>query len=165
MKAIYQLTFFALLLTLNSCAQSEAPSNSRSTMKTGNQSRIEKTDEEWKAILTPTQYHILREKGTERAFTGPYHDSKAKGTYSCAACGLPLFSSSHKFDSGTGWPSYYQPIDSANVGEVADVIYGMVRTEVLAAISGIHLGHVFNDGPNSSTRYCINATVLEFVAR
>jgi len=124
---------------------------------------VVKTPEEWKKILTPQEYNILRQSGTERAFSGDLWDHKGEGIYTCAACNQPLFASETKFKSGTGWPSYYQPIDSTAVGSTSDRSYGMVRTEVHCNRCGGHLGHVFRDGPKpTGLRYCINSASLNF---
>lgn len=125
--------------------------------------KIVKTDAEWRAILTAEQFYVMREKGTERAFTGEYHDHHDTGTYHCAACGLALFDSKAKFESGTGWPSFFQPIAAANVTEEVDGSYGMERTEVLCSRCGAHLGHLFADGPRpTGLRYCMNSVSLKF---
>ena len=120
-----------------------------------------KTDAEWRTELSPEQYRILRDHGTERAFTGQYWDNHATGKYRCAACGEPLFTSSTKFDSGTGWPSFYQPLENA-VGEMTDTTFG-VRTEIHCRRCGGHLGHVFPDGPKpTGLRYCMDGVALKF---
>jgi peptide-methionine (R)-S-oxide reductase len=130
--------------------------------KQGKPSPVTKSDAEWRQVLTPEQFHVMRKHGTERAFSHPYHDEKRQGMYRCAGCGAPLFSSEAKFDSGTGWPSFYAPADKEAVGEQEDRSLFMRRTEVHCAQCEAHLGHVFPDGPKpTGLRYCINGCALD----
>jgi len=124
--------------------------------------KIQKSEAEWRTELTPAQYHVLREKGTERAFTGEYDHAHQPGDYRCAGCGKVLFRSEERFDSGSGWPSFYAPADQESVETEQDRSYGMVRTEVKCSDCGGHLGHVFDDGPQpTGLRYCINSAALK----
>ena len=128
---------------------------------------VEKTEEEWKQELTPEQYKVLRQKGTEFPHTGKYHKHHEDGSYKCAGCGTELFGSEHKFDSGCGWPSFYDALDPEKIEYIRDASLGMTRTEVVCKACGGHLGHIFNDAPQTPTgqRYCINSASLEFKSK
>lgn len=150
--------FLAVLCAFSLSACAQKGEDHTSTFK------VVKSEEEWKKQLTPEEYQVLREKGTERAFSGDLWDNKKKGTYICAACKQPLFSSKTKYKSGTGWPSYWEPITKDAVAEESDNSFGMIRTEVLCGSCGGHLGHVFDDGPQpTGLRYCINSVSMDFI--
>lgn len=155
-----QLVLGIALISVSCTAQVD---NWQEKSKIPKDEQVVKSDTEWQKSLDPDVYYVMREKGTERPFTGEYVNNKAKGTYQCAACKLPLFSSETKFKSGTGWPSFFKPYNKTNVGELSDNTLGMRRTEVVCNRCGGHLGHVFVDGPEpTGLRYCINSVSLVF---
>jgi peptide-methionine (R)-S-oxide reductase len=154
---------FSLLVSQITCTQSLSTTSMEN--KDTSDLKVKKSEEEWRQILTPAQYNILRLKGTERAFTGKYYNFFEKGSYYCAACGSKLFDSATKFESGCGWPSFYEESKDANIKLHKDTSLGMLRTEVTCGTCGSHLGHVFDDGPKpTGKRYCINSESIKFVA-
>ncbi|WP_430927407.1 peptide-methionine (R)-S-oxide reductase MsrB [Polaribacter marinivivus] len=158
MKNIIGLLFLSIMLSCSSIAQEKS--------KEKKEYKVEKSNTEWKKLLSPMEYYVLREAGTERAFTSPLNKNYKKGTYVCAACKTPLYASEHKFDSGTGWPSFDRAIEG-NVELDVDYKLGYARTELKCNTCGGHLGHSFNDGPQKTTgkRHCINGVALEFIAK
>jgi len=163
-KPIYKLTLLLAVVLLYACtgnSQNKTEKKKETVMET--KQEINKSEEEWKKILTPEQYYVLREKGTDRPFAGKYYLNKEKGMYTCAACGNELFSSDMKFDSDCGWPSFDKEIEGGRIKKIKDSSLGMVRTEIVCAKCGSHLGHLFDDGPTlTGMRYCVNSTSVDF---
>lgn len=160
------LTLMVVLLAAcsgNSQTKPATPQKEEKAME--NKLEINRTEEEWKKILTPEQYFVLREKGTDRPFSGKFYLHKEKGMYKCAACGNELFTSDMKFDSNCGWPSFDREVEGGKIKQVRDTSHGMIRTEILCAKCGSHLGHIFDDGPTvTGQRYCVNSTSISFEA-
>ena len=173
-QIVLLLTTMFVLVTTQGCYSQNSSAQKKSSMDTSNNkknpvysntdsTKVVMTDEEWKKLLSPEVYHVARQKGTERPFTSPYETSHEIGTYYCAVCGNALFKSDTKFESGCGWPSFYEPISKGSIIYAPDNTYGMQRTEVMCGRCKSHLGHVFEDGPKpTGLRYCINGVVLDF---
>lgn len=163
MKHVFLIAGCMLLAITNSCAQKNTRTEQNNATETMKKFEVQKTEDEWKAQLNDEQYKVLRLKGTEKPFSGKYYYENENGIYCCAACNNPLFKSDTKFDAHCGWPSFYEPISDSAVVEQKDFSYGMVRTEVMCAKCGGHLGHVFDDAPNQPTglRYCINSVSID----
>jgi peptide-methionine (R)-S-oxide reductase len=174
MKTVYQIVFlpifFIVVLTTSTVhftnnTKGMAVTQKGLSLNDTSLKKVVKTEATWKIQLSPNQFNILRKKGTESPYKNEYHDNHKKGNYFCAGCKLPLFSSKTKFDSGTGWPSFYAPIEKSRVTKVMDKSYGMVRGEIICARCEGHLGHVFDDGPNpTGLRYCMNSGAMLFLA-
>jgi peptide-methionine (R)-S-oxide reductase len=164
MKELIMRSFPITVLFLISFSCAKAQKNDTANLSViERKDKIVRTNDEWKKILSDEQFYVLRKKGTERAFTGKYWDHHDDGVYLCAACGLELFDSKTKFESGTGWPSFFEPIAKEAVSEITDNSFGVTRTEVVCARCGGHLGHVFDDGPKpTGLRYCMNSVSMEF---
>jgi methionine-R-sulfoxide reductase len=154
------------IVSLTGCAQNKTPTPAKpqkTVVMDNDTNKVQKTEEEWKSLLTGEQYYVLREKGTERPFTGKFYMHKDKGVYVCAACGNELFTSDMKFDSHCGWPSFDKEIAGGKVKTQVDTSHGMIRTEIMCAKCGSHLGHLFDDGPTETgMRYCVNSVSLDF---
>jgi methionine-R-sulfoxide reductase len=175
MKTAHWLSAFLItyLLLLSSCSHAQNQKEMKTDMTSKYQAKtpevvpeVQKTEEEWKKILSPEQFYVLRQKGTERPFTGKFVHHKDKGVYTCAACGAELFASDQKFDSHCGWPSFFDELKGGKIKTVVDNSHGMVRTEIMCAKCGGHLGHVFDDGPNpTGLRYCVNSVSLDFKSK
>jgi peptide-methionine (R)-S-oxide reductase len=161
--ALFAIVFFA------NCSHSQQNQNTSQMIELNKGDKpvigkVEKSDEEWKKILSPEQFYVLRQKGTERAFTGKFYKHKEKGVYVCGGCKYELFTSDQKYDSGCGWPSFYDELEAGRIKTKLDTSHGMVRTEILCGRCDGHLGHVFEDGPNpTGLRYCVNSLSLDFV--
>ena len=164
----FMIPMAIILLCLPSACSKALPVNDNKYPEQEGQimpDKVTKTDEEWRQLLTPEQYEVTRQKGTEPPFTGKYYNFKENGIYKCVCCGNDLFSSEAKFDSGTGWPSFWSPISETSIETAADTSHGMVRVEVMCSRCGAHLGHVSEDGPPpTGLRYCINSVALDFLA-
>jgi peptide-methionine (R)-S-oxide reductase len=157
-----RLFVILLILVMHGCTSAQDQDNASSEFSPKKEWQL--TQEEWRSRLNEMEYEVLRNKGTERAFTGEYWNEKAAGTYVCRACQQPLFTSETKYKSGSGWPSFYQPINDQSIAEIDDYSYGMIRKEVVCSQCGGHLGHVFNDGPQpTGLRYCLNSVSLKLV--
>jgi methionine-R-sulfoxide reductase len=169
MNAMTRYTLLLVIVMLAACKDArpqqdqQVPTSMLKTSSMDTTKEVYKTEEEWKKILSPEQYHVLREKGTDAPFTGKLTLNKEKGSYSCAACGNELFTSDMKFESHCGWPSFDKELEGAKIKTITDTSFGMVRTEIVCAKCGSHLGHLFDDGPtDTGLRYCVNSTSLEF---